>query len=83
LFKCLPTSGWTFVEEPNAQVDLQAELSAVHGDDHLREIDVVDRSSGTVRRREYGRLFVFIGAFRAIGSPRRDPRSGSARSANR
>ena len=47
---------------PGVQVALQAEVRAVHGDDHLAEIDVVDRSSGAVQRRGCGGLFVFIGA---------------------
>ena len=47
---------------PGVQVALQAEVRAVHGDDHLSEIDVVDRSSGAVQRRGCGGLFVFIGA---------------------
>jgi thioredoxin reductase (NADPH) len=34
----------------------------VHGGEHLDAIDIVDRASGTVRRRESGGLFVFIGA---------------------
>ncbi len=47
---------------PNIRVELQAEVQAVHGTDHLEAIDVVDRASGAVRRRECGGLFVFIGA---------------------
>ena len=47
---------------PGVQVALQAEVRAVHGDDHLAEIDVADRSSGAVHRRGCGGLFVFIGA---------------------
>src|SRR5262249_38190415 len=35
---------------------------AVYGDDHLTAIDVRDTSGGTVRRRDCGGLFIFIGA---------------------
>ena len=47
---------------PGVRVALQAEVRAVHGDDHLSEIDVVDRSSGALQRQGCGGLFVFIGA---------------------
>jgi thioredoxin reductase (NADPH) len=46
----------------NVAVALRSEVQAVHGDVHLTAIDVRDRSSGTVERRECGGLFVFIGA---------------------
>jgi thioredoxin reductase (NADPH) len=46
----------------NVRVELQSEVQAVHGGDHLEAIDVVDRASGTVRRQECEGLFVFIGA---------------------
>src|SRR5215472_7498219 len=38
------------------------EVKAVHGDDHLTAIDVLDGTTGEVIRRECGGLFVFIGA---------------------
>ncbi|HZW89284.1 MAG TPA: FAD-dependent oxidoreductase [Myxococcaceae bacterium] len=47
---------------PNVRVALQAEVRAVHGDDHLSAIDVRDCSTGAVKRRDCGGLFVFIGA---------------------
>jgi thioredoxin reductase (NADPH) len=47
---------------PNIRTELQSEVQAVHGGEHLGAIDIVDRASGTVRRRESGGLFVFIGA---------------------
>jgi thioredoxin reductase (NADPH) len=46
----------------NIVVELESELQAVHGDTHLTAIDVLNRASGAVRRRECGGLFVFIGA---------------------
>ena len=46
----------------NIRVALQSEVQAVHGDNHLAAIDIVDRSNGTVRRCDCGGLFVFIGA---------------------
>jgi thioredoxin reductase (NADPH) len=47
---------------PNVRVVLQAEVRAVHGDDHLSAIDVRDCRTGAVDRRDCGGLFVFIGA---------------------
>jgi thioredoxin reductase (NADPH) len=46
----------------NIRVELQSEVKAAHGDDHLRAIDILERSSGTLRRVESGGLFAFIGA---------------------
>ena len=48
--------------KPNVRVELRAEVGAVHGDDHLTAIDIVDRASGAMQRRDCGGLFVFIGA---------------------
>jgi thioredoxin reductase (NADPH) len=48
--------------KPNVRVELGAEVRAVHGEDHLTTIDVVDCASGTVQPRGCGGLFVFIGA---------------------
>ncbi|MEP6609446.1 MAG: FAD-dependent oxidoreductase [Burkholderiaceae bacterium] len=48
--------------KPNIQVQLQSEVQAVYGDDHLTAIDILDRASATVRRADCGGLFVFIGA---------------------
>ena len=46
----------------NIKVALRSEVHAIHGDDHLTALDLVDRSSGNVRREDCGGLFVFIGA---------------------
>ncbi|HEX9275143.1 MAG TPA: FAD-dependent oxidoreductase [Casimicrobiaceae bacterium] len=46
----------------NVVVELQSEVQAVHGGTHLTAIDILDRASGTVRCRDCGGLFVFIGA---------------------
>ena len=46
----------------NIVVELESEVQAIHGDTHLTAIDVLDRASGTARRRDCGGLFVFIGA---------------------
>jgi thioredoxin reductase (NADPH) len=46
----------------NIVVELESEVQAVHGDTHLTAIDILDRATGTVRRRDCGGLFVFIGA---------------------
>lgn len=46
----------------NIKVALQSEVQATYGDDHLAAIDLVDRTSGAVRREDCAGLFVFIGA---------------------
>jgi thioredoxin reductase (NADPH) len=46
----------------NIHVELRSEVLAAHGDEHLSAIDLVDRASGAVRRRDSGGVFVFIGA---------------------
>jgi thioredoxin reductase (NADPH) len=46
----------------NIRVALQSEVKAVHGDEHLKAVDIVDRSSGKVQRHDCGGVFVFIGA---------------------
>ena len=46
----------------NIRVALQSEVQAVHGDDHLTAIDILDGAGKTVRREECGGLFVCIGA---------------------
>jgi thioredoxin reductase (NADPH) len=46
----------------NIAVELESEVVALHGESHLGAIDVRDRARGTVRRRDCGGLFVFIGA---------------------
>jgi len=46
----------------NIAVELRSEVQAVHGETHLTAIDIADRATGTVRRRDCGGLFVFIGA---------------------
>ena len=46
----------------NVAVQLRAEIRAVHGDQHLTAIDIHDRASKEVHRRDSGGLFIFIGA---------------------
>src|SRR5262249_39437888 len=46
----------------NIAVELGVEVEAVHGDAHLTAIDIRDRASGPLPRRDCGGLFVFIGA---------------------
>ena len=61
----------------NVVVEVQSEVQAVHGDTHLTAIDVIHRPSGTVRRRDCGGLFVFIGADAETGwLPREIARDG-------
>jgi len=46
----------------NIDVTFGVEVVGVHGEARLEEIDVLDRSTGSVRRVPSGGLFVFIGA---------------------
>jgi len=46
----------------NIRVALRSKVQAVHGDEHLTAIDILDRRSNSVRREDCGGLFVFIGA---------------------
>lgn len=46
----------------NIKVVLHCEVQATHGEDHLTAIDLLDRSTGEVRREDSAGLFVFIGA---------------------
>jgi thioredoxin reductase (NADPH) len=49
--------------KPNIRIELRSEVTAVHGEDHLGAIDVLQGGPvGTLSRRECGGLFVFIGA---------------------
>jgi thioredoxin reductase (NADPH) len=46
----------------NVRVELNSEVTAVFGDQHLEAIEVANRADETLGRRECGALFVFIGA---------------------
>jgi thioredoxin reductase (NADPH) len=46
----------------NIAVQLGSEINSVHGDSSLSAIDILERTSGEVRRYECGGLFIFIGA---------------------
>ncbi|HKX41225.1 MAG TPA: FAD-dependent oxidoreductase [Burkholderiaceae bacterium] len=48
--------------KPNIQVAIDSEVTAAHGDKLLSAIDLLDRSTGSVRRVDCGGVFVFIGA---------------------
>jgi thioredoxin reductase (NADPH) len=48
--------------KPNVRAELRSEVVAVHGGDHLEEVEIVDRVTDTTRRVEAAGLFVFIGA---------------------
>ncbi|HEX4386444.1 MAG TPA: FAD-dependent oxidoreductase [Myxococcales bacterium] len=48
--------------KPNIAVALRSEVRAIHGDDHLQAVELLDRATGNSRRCECGGLFVFIGA---------------------
>ena len=48
--------------QSNIRVQVRAEVVAARGDSHLASIDVRDTTSGEVRSRDCGALFVFIGA---------------------
>jgi thioredoxin reductase (NADPH) len=46
----------------NIAVQLASEINSVQGDSNLSSIDILERTSGEVRRYECGGLFIFIGA---------------------
>jgi thioredoxin reductase (NADPH) len=46
----------------NIRVETRSEVFAVHGDERLEAIEVVDRRAGTTSRRDTRALFVLIGA---------------------
>ena len=46
----------------NIRVETRSEVVAVHGDEQLEAIEVIDRRAGTTSRRDTTALFVLIGA---------------------
>jgi thioredoxin reductase (NADPH) len=46
----------------NIRVETRSEVVAVHGDEQLEAIEVIDRSAGTTSRRDARAVFVLIGA---------------------
>jgi thioredoxin reductase (NADPH) len=46
----------------NIRVETRSEVVAVHGDEQLEAMEVIDRRAGTTSRRETSALFVLIGA---------------------
>ncbi|HSR82592.1 MAG TPA: FAD-dependent oxidoreductase [Streptosporangiaceae bacterium] len=46
----------------NIRVETRSEVVAVHGDEQLERIEVIDRRAGTTSRRDTTALFVLIGA---------------------
>jgi thioredoxin reductase (NADPH) len=46
----------------NIRVETRSEVVAVHGDEQLEAIEVIDRRAGTISRRDARVLFVLIGA---------------------
>jgi thioredoxin reductase (NADPH) len=51
----------------NIGVETRSEVVAVHGDEQLEAIEVIDRRAGTTSRRDTAALFVLIGADAATG----------------
>jgi thioredoxin reductase (NADPH) len=51
----------------NLRVETRSEVVAVHGDEQLEAIEVIDRRTGTTSRRDTTALFVLIGADAATG----------------
>ena len=51
----------------NIRVETRSEVVAVHGDDQLEAIEVIDRRAGTTSRRDTRALFVLMGAEAATG----------------
>ncbi len=62
----------------NIRVELRSEVRAVHGNDHLEAVELVNHVTGEVQRRSSGGVFVFIGADAETGwlpeTIARDPR---------
>jgi thioredoxin reductase (NADPH) len=48
---------------PNIRVELNSEVVAVSGEEHLETITIADRAAGSERRQAADYLFVFIGAY--------------------
>jgi thioredoxin reductase (NADPH) len=48
--------------KPNIRVETRSEVVAVYGDEQLEAIDVIDRRTGNISRRDTPALFVLIGA---------------------
>ena len=48
--------------KPNVAVELRSEVVAVHGDEHLAAVDILDRATGTTRQVKADGLLIFIGA---------------------
>ena len=46
----------------NIRVETRSEVVAVHGDEQLEAIEIIDRRAGTTSRRDTRALFVLIGA---------------------
>ncbi len=46
----------------NIRVETRSEVVAMHGDEQLEAIEVIDRRTGTTSRRDAGALFALIGA---------------------
>ncbi|OBF29310.1 pyridine nucleotide-disulfide oxidoreductase [Mycobacterium sp. ACS1612] len=46
----------------NIRIETRSEVVAVHGDERLEAIDVIDHRTGTTSRRDAGVVFVLIGA---------------------
>jgi thioredoxin reductase (NADPH) len=46
----------------NVSAALHTEVQSIHGTDRLGAVDLIDRRTGAVTRRDCGGLFVFIGA---------------------
>jgi thioredoxin reductase (NADPH) len=46
----------------NVEVQLRSEVQALHGDDHLTAVDLVNRETGAVSQADSDAVFVFIGA---------------------
>jgi thioredoxin reductase (NADPH) len=62
----------------NVRAELSSEIAAVHGDERLEAIDVTNRVSGRIDRKDAASIFIFIGADAETGwlpdEIARDPR---------
>ena len=50
------------IADPKIEIEFNAEVTALHGEDHLAAVTVRDRAGGTERRLDTRALFIMVGA---------------------
>jgi thioredoxin reductase (NADPH) len=53
---------WRIEQSPSIELLLNTEVQQMHGDSHLRSVEIVNRKTGEVQTLETPALFCFIGA---------------------